>query len=72
MASDGRRNYSVYSGSRSLGVRKAWTGAEAVVEYLTTMGCRRNEIVTLGPNAVVGHGATFTAKPVVVEQAAAA
>ena len=72
MASDGRRNYSVYSGSRSLGVRKAWTGAEAVVEYLTTMGCRSNEIVALGTNAFVWRGATITAKPVVVEQAAAA
>jgi hypothetical protein len=68
---DGRLNYSVYSGRRSVGVRKAWSGAEAVVEYLTTMGCRSNEIVTLGPNSVLWRGATFTATPVPVEQAAA-
>jgi hypothetical protein len=72
MASDGRHNYSVYSGRRSVGVRKAWTGAEAVVDYLTTLGCRNNEIVTLGPDAVVWRGATFTAKRVLVEHAVAA
>ena len=71
MASDGRLSYSVYSGRRSVGLRKAWTGAEAVVDYLTTMGCRRNELVTMGPNAVVWRGATFTATPVVVEEAVA-
>ena len=71
MASDGRLFYSVYSGRRSVGIRKAWSGAEAVVEYLTTLGCRGDEIVTLGPNAVVWRGATFTAAPVTPEQAAA-
>ena len=71
MASDGRLTYSVYSGRRSVGVRKAWNGAEAVIDYLTTMGCRSNEIVTMGPNAVVWRGATFTAKPVIVETIAA-
>jgi hypothetical protein len=71
MASDGRLTYSVYSGRRSVGIRKAWNGAEAVVDYLTTMGCKSNEIVTMGPNAVVWRGATFTAKPVAVEQLAA-
>jgi hypothetical protein len=72
MASDGRHSYSVYSGRRSVGVRKAWTGAEAVVDYLTTLGCRNNEIVTLGPDSVVWRGATFTAKRVLVEHVVAA
>src|SRR5262249_3905175 len=49
MASDGRLTYSVYSGRRAVAVRRAWSGAEAVIEYLTTLGCRGNEIVTLGP-----------------------
>jgi hypothetical protein len=71
MASDGRLMYSVYSGRRSVGVRKAWNGAEAVVDYLTTMGCRSSEIVTMGPNSVVWRGATFSAKPVIVEPIAA-
>jgi hypothetical protein len=71
MASDGRHSYSVYSGRRSVGVRKAWTGAEAVKDYLITLGCRNAEIVMLGPDSVVWRGATFTAKPVAVETIAA-
>jgi hypothetical protein len=71
MASDGRHSYSVYSGRRSVGIRKAWTGAEAVVDYLTTLGIRNTELVTMGPNAVVWRGATFTAKRVDLEQVAA-
>jgi len=70
MASDGRLSYSVYSGRRAVSVRKAWSGAEAVVEYLTTMGCKKDEIRTVGPNAVVWRGATFTATPLVLEPAA--
>jgi hypothetical protein len=70
MASDGRLSYSVYSGRRAVAVRKAWSGAEAVVEYLTTLGCRGDEIVTLGPNSVTWRGATFSATPVAVESAA--
>ena len=72
MASDGRHNYCVYSGRRSVGVRKAWNGAEAVIDYLTTLGCRSSEIVMLGPDLVVWRGATFTAKPVLAEHTAAA
>jgi len=47
MASDGRLDYSVYSGRRPVGVRKAWSGAEAAIEYLTTLGCTRSELVPL-------------------------
>jgi hypothetical protein len=50
-----------------VGIRKAWSPAEAVIEYLVGQGCRGNEIRTMGPNAVVWRGATFTAAPVVVE-----
>ena len=52
MASDGRLDYSVYSGRRAVAVRKAWSGAEAVIEYLTTMGVKGSELAILGPNSV--------------------
>ena len=68
MASDGRLTYSVYSGRRAVAVRRAWSGAEAVIEYLTTLGCRGNEIVTLGPNSVTWRGATFSASPIDLDQ----
>jgi hypothetical protein len=64
MASDGRLDYSVYSGRRAVAVRRAWSGAEAVIEYLTTMGIKNNELSILGPNSVTWRGATFTAVPV--------
>ena len=61
MASDARLSYSVYSGRRTVAVRRAWSGAEAVVEYLTMLGCKGSELRTVGPNAVTWRGATFTA-----------
>ena len=67
MASDRRLTYSVYSGRRAVGVRKAWSGGEAVIEYLATLGLQGDEIVRMGPNAVIWRGATFKAEPVAVE-----
>lgn len=67
MASDQRLSYSVYSGRRAVGVRKAWSPAEAVIEYLVGLGCRGDEIVRMAPNAVAWRGATFTASQVAVE-----
>lgn len=67
MASDARPSYSVYSGRRAVGVRKAWSPAEAVIEYLVGLGCRGDEMVRMGPNAVIWRGATFTATPVAVD-----
>jgi hypothetical protein len=70
MASDGRLDYSVYSGRRAVCVRRAWSGAEAVIEYLTTMGVKGNELSILGPDAVAWRGATFRAVPVPTAEAA--
>ena len=70
MASDGRLDYSVYSGRRAVCVRRAWSGAEAVIEYLTTMGIKGNELAILGPNSVTWRGATFTAVAVPPAEAA--
>jgi hypothetical protein len=67
MASNRRLSYSVYSGRRAVGVRTAWSPAEAVIEYLVGLGCRSDEAVRMGPNAVIWRGATFTATPVTVE-----
>lgn len=63
MVSDRRLSYSVYSGRRPVCVRKAWSPAEAVIEYLVGLGCRTTELSRMGPDAVVWRGATFTAKP---------
>ena len=70
MASDRRRSYSVYSGRRAVGVKKAWSPAEAVIEYLVGIGCRGDEFVRMGPNSVIWRGATFTAAPATTDPAA--
>lgn len=67
MASDRRLSYSVYSGRRAVGIKKAWSPAEAVIEYLAGLGCRGDELVRMGPNAVIWRGATFSAAPVPTE-----
>ena len=67
MASDGRTTYSVNSGRRTVGERKAWSPAEAVIEYLAGLGCRSDELVRMGPNSVIWRGATFIATPVPTE-----
>ena len=69
MASDGRLSYSVYSGRRAVTVCKAWSGAEAVIEYLLTLGCKSSELSTVGPDAVTWRGATYRAVPTIVDPA---
>ena len=69
MTSDGRLSYSVYSGRRAVAVHKAWSGAEAVIEYLLTLGCKSSELSTVGPDAVTWRGATFRAVPTTVDPA---
>jgi hypothetical protein len=64
MASDQRISYAVYSGRRTVGVRKAWSPADAVIEYLVGLGCRTDELVRMGPSSIIWRGATFKAEPV--------
>ena len=67
MAAMGRTSYSVYSGRRAVGVRDAWSPAEAVIEYLQAQGCQRDEITRMRSDALAWRGATFTAAPVTDE-----
>ena len=63
MATSGRTRYSVYSGRRAVGVREAWSAAEAIIEYLHALGCQGDEITRMRSGACVWRGATFTAAP---------
>ena len=62
-----RTSYTVYSGRRAVGVRDAWSPAEALIEYLHAQGCGTDEIVRLRSDALAWRGATFTAAPVTDE-----
>ena len=69
MASDARLSYAVCSGRRTVRVMKAWSAADAVIEYLVGIGCRTDELVLMGPSAIIWRGATFTATPAPTEHA---
>ena len=55
-----RTVYEVRSGKRALVVRFAATPHEALIEYLCSLGCLDDEIVTMGAQAVAWRGAVFS------------
>jgi hypothetical protein len=61
MAANARPSYLVYSGRRPVAEKKAWSGSEAVKEYLAALGVTAAEVSVLGPNSVTWRGATFKA-----------
>jgi hypothetical protein len=48
---------------------KAWSPADAVIEYLVGLGCRSDELVRMGPSSIIWRGATFTASQVPTQHA---
>ena len=61
----GRTRYSVRSGRREVAVRDAWSPREALIEYLITLGCRNDEMMSVRADAISWRGAVFTAAPTV-------
>ena len=58
-----RTSYEVRCGTRLISFQNANTAREAVVEYLLSMGCRTDEIVSVAANAVTWRGAVYRAVP---------
>ena len=58
-----RTSYDIRSGRRVVSHQNAATSREALIEYLKGMGCRDDEILTMGTEAVSWRGAVFTAAP---------
>jgi hypothetical protein len=56
-----RTSYEVRCGTRRISLQRANTAREAVVEYLRSMGCREDEMSTLGADAISWHGAVYRA-----------
>jgi len=54
-------NYEIHSGRRSLSLQNASTPREALTEYLRSLGCYDDEILTMGTDAVAWRGAVFSA-----------
>ena len=53
--------YEIHSGRRTVSVQYSTSPLQAAVDYVTMFGCKRDEIVTLGNDAVAWRGARFTA-----------
>jgi hypothetical protein len=55
------KKYEIRSGRRTVSVQYSVTPLQAVVDYVTTFGCKRDEIVTIGVDTVAWRGARFSA-----------
>lgn len=55
------KKYEIHSGRRTVSVQYSSSPLQAAVDYVITFGCKRDEIVTLGNDAVAWRGARFTA-----------
>jgi hypothetical protein len=62
-ASATRKSYEVRSGKRLISFQNANTATEAVLEYLCSMGCRRDELMRVAVDAVSWRGAVYRAVP---------
>ena len=58
------KNYAVTSGRQTVAVREATTAQEAILDYLRGLGCRPDELVRMGAEAVAWRGAVYRAAPV--------
>ena len=56
-----RTGYEIRSGKRAVARKYSATPREALIEYLRGIGCRDDEIRTMGMHVVSWRGAVFTA-----------
>jgi hypothetical protein len=55
------KKYEIRSGRRTVSVQYSVTPLQAVVDYVTTLGCKRDEILTIGVDTVAWRGARYSA-----------
>ena len=58
-----RTTYEVWSGKQLVSLQNTRTAWEALLLYLGGRGCRRDEIMSQGPDAVSWRGAVYRAVP---------
>ena len=59
----GVTSYEIRSGRRAVARKGASTPQEALVDYLRSLGCKDDEMVRVGTDAVSWHGAVYRAVP---------
>jgi hypothetical protein len=57
------KKYEIRSGRRIVSVRYSVSPLQAVVDYVSALGCKRDEIMTIGVDTVAWRGARFSAVP---------
>jgi hypothetical protein len=55
--------FDVRSGRHTVATKQASSAQEALIDYVRGLGCRDDEIVRLGADAVSWRGAIFRAEP---------
>jgi len=56
-----RIDYEIRSGRRTVARKQAATPREALIDYVRGIGCREDEIRTMGIKVISWRGAVFTA-----------
>jgi len=55
------RKYEIRSGRRTVSIQYSVTPLQAVIDYVSMFGCKRDEIVTIGVDTVAWRGARYSA-----------
>jgi hypothetical protein len=55
--------YEIRSGRRVVAVRSGPTAQQALIDYVRSLGCRDDEIIRLGVDAISWRGARYSATP---------
>jgi len=55
--------FAVRSGRQTVALKEATTAQEAILDYLRGLGCRPDELVRMGADAVAWRGAVYRAAP---------
>jgi hypothetical protein len=63
MAAAVTRSYAVRSGRRVVATRSALSAHEAALDYLRSLGCKRDEITYYGVDGAAWRGAVYRAEP---------
>ena len=61
------KRYEIRSGRRTVSIQYSVTPLQAVLDYVTTFGVKRDEIVTIGVDTVSWRGAQYSAVPAQTE-----
>ena len=55
-------NYVITSGRHAIATRSAASAREALLDYIGSLGCKREDIVSYGAETVAWRGAIYRAK----------